>query len=560
VSNSLPPEIVVTDLRDGVRYRLPGRRWGLPALLGAGALVAGLIGIGFMSFWLWAVGSQFFANAGPQGGDWMELLLLVAGTWMLLMMLWLVVRGLSRLIGHSEIELRGDVLRSFECWGRLRWARRRPLSGLIRFDVRDAMVEERPGRVYELPRAAAEYNVITAVWESGSGPASMNLARGYPRDWLVPLARDLARRCRIATDGERDSTPTIEVVEEPLPNASGFVDLREKPDDSRIVVETSGAELRLTLPHRAFGRRQAVLTILDDRLRVEQGKDLATRQEWRRHQLADVRVARIVDSEGPDSFEVHIEPHPGEGKRVRLTLTGEAEARWLATTLRRVLQMADADGSVAAFRERDERPPGCKIVEERLSRGIRLVVPPVGYQHPDVRRYMRIGLGYFAVTVVAGVLLFVMSDSNPFGDALPELIQLLWLVPIVFAIGVVGAIEEVVKRARRHAALTVEGDTLVVQQTNLYGTREREMHRSSVADIRVGHTLEGRVASPRSRQAILDRADPTWELHIHLADGTIVRLLDGYGDTELQWLATVLRRTFHVPATKSECASGSSAS
>jgi len=93
----------------------------------------------------------------------------------------------------------------------------------------------------------------------------------------------------------------------------------------------------------------------------------------------------------------------------------------------------------------------------------------------------------------------------------------------------VGALEEVVKRARRHAALTVDGNTLVVQQTNLYGTRERGLQRSAVTDIRVGHTLEGRVANPHSRQAILDRTDPTWELHINLADGTIVRLLDGYG-------------------------------
>ena len=560
MSNSLPPEIVVTEWQDGAHYRLPGRRWGLPALLGAGTLVAGLIGICFMSFWLWAVASQFFANAGPPGGDWMELLLLAAGTWMLLMMSRLVMRGLSRLVGHSEIELRGDILRSFECWGRLRWGRRRQISGLIRFDVRDAMVEERSGRVYETPRAAAEYNVITAVWAAGSGQKSMDLARGYPRDWLVPLARDLARRCRIATDGERQSTHAIDVAEEPLPNASGFVDQIEQPAESRIVVERVGAELRLSLPRRAFGRRQAVLTIHDDRLRVEQGNHLAGRQEWSRHQLANIRVARIVDSEGPDTFEVHIEPHPGEGNRVHLAMTGEAEARWLATTLRRVLQIADADGSVAAFRERNEQPPGCKIVEERLARCARLVVPPVGYQHPDVRRYMRIGLGYLAVTLVASVLLFAMSDFKPLGDGATEILQFFWLLPIVFAIGVVGAIEEVVKRARRHATLTVDGDTLVVRQTNLYGTRERELHRSSVADIRVGDTLEGRGVNPRSRQAIRDRTDPTWELHIHLADGTIVRLLDGYGDAELQWLATVLRRTLQVAAAESGCAPGSSVS
>jgi len=43
VSSSLPPEIAVAELADGVHYRLPGRRWGLPALLGSGALVAGCL-------------------------------------------------------------------------------------------------------------------------------------------------------------------------------------------------------------------------------------------------------------------------------------------------------------------------------------------------------------------------------------------------------------------------------------------------------------------------------------------------------------------------------------
>jgi hypothetical protein len=148
-----------------------------------------------------------------------------------------------------------------------------------------------------------------------------------------------------------------------------------------------------------------------------------------------------------------------------------------------------------------------------------------------------------------------MTDFGPL-EGVTGFLQLLWLLPVVFGIGVVGALEEVVKRARRHATLTVEADTLLVRQTNLYGTRERQLRRSGIADVRVGHTLEGRVASPRSRQAVLDRVDPTWELHIHVADGTIVRLLDGYGDAELQWAATVLRRALHVPAAESPCTSG----
>jgi hypothetical protein len=33
-----------------------------------------------------------------------------------------------------------------------------------------------------------------------------------------------------------------------------------------------------------------------------------------------------------------------------------------------------------------------------------------------------------------------------------------------------------------------------------------------------------------------------------LRNGEIVRFLDGYGDAELQWLATVLRRTLRITA------------
>src|SRR5947209_2656597 len=112
----LPAEVIVTELPDGARYRLPGRKWGQPAWMGLGALIGSLLGIGFMSFWLWMVGSHLSVNGGVQGPDGMLLILLAAGGWMLLMMLRLAAHGLSRLIGHSEIELRGGTLRGMECW------------------------------------------------------------------------------------------------------------------------------------------------------------------------------------------------------------------------------------------------------------------------------------------------------------------------------------------------------------------------------------------------------------------------------------------------------------
>jgi hypothetical protein len=555
MSDRLPAEVTLTELPDGARYCLPGRRWGQAALLGLGALVGGLLGVGFLSFWLWAVGSHLPANGGPQAADGMLLLFLAAGGWMLLMVAGVAARGLSRLVGHSEVELRGGTLRGLECWGRLRWGWRRPVAGLLRFDVRDALPDERPGRVYEETRAATEYNVVMAVWGADADEGPMPLARGYPRDWLVPLARDLARRCRLAAPGgptrpAPSAPPPIDVVEEPLPNQAGFVDLPEQPDDSRVLVERTGAGLKLTMPKEAFGRRRAVLAVTGDRLRVEQPRRAGDGdREWTRRQLADIRVGRIIDAEGPDTFQVHIDPHPGEGKRVRLTLGGEAEARWLATALRRALGLPDSAGGAAApFLERAEPPAGCRIVQEQLPQGVKFVVPPTGFRHPDVRRYVWHGLGFLVLALAAGGFLCALPDPGQIHPDAGWFLPGLWLLPAVFGLGALGAAEEAVRRARRHAVLAVVGDRLLVGQTNLYGTRQQEWRRSRIADVRVGHTLDGRVANPRTRRAVLDGTDPTWELHICPTGGEIARLLDGYGDAELQWLATALRRALRLPA------------
>ena len=41
--------------------------------------------------------------------------------------------------------------------------------------------------------------------------------------------------------------------------------------------------------------------------------------------------------------------------------------------------------------------------------------------------------------------------------------------------------------------------------------------------------------------------DANCNLQVHLKSGKIVRVLVGYGDPELQWVATVLRRALRVP-------------
>jgi hypothetical protein len=314
----------------------------------------------------------------------------------------------------------------------------------------------------------------------------------------------------------------------------------EQPAASRVVVETTPTGLRLTLPRPVFGRRHAVVTIDGDRLRVEQR---GRTDEWACRQLLDIRVARLIDSEGPDTFQVHVDPHPGEGKRVRLIAGNKAEADWLAALLRRALGMPEATDEPAPFLERPEPPAGCPIGEEPLPGGVAFVVPPMGFRHPNVRHYVVLGLGLLALGLAVGGFLSVADDLVRIGNGIDGYLQFVWLVPVLAGIGFVGAVEEVVRRAGRHATLIVAGDTLAIEQTNLYRTRRCDWPRARIVDVRVGSNLEKRrLIGPRTRRMLLDQADPTWELHVHLTGGELVRLFDGYGDAELQWLATALRR------------------
>jgi hypothetical protein len=72
--------------------------------------------------------------------------------------------------------------------------------------------------------------------------------------------------------------------------------------------------------------------------------------------------------------------------------------------------------------------------------------------------------------------------------------------------------------------VTISGDTLGLQQTNLYRTRRREWPQLQVTDVRVGRNLEKRrLIGPRTHRVILDQTGPTFELHIHLRGGELVR-------------------------------------
>ncbi len=544
---SLPPPVMVTELVDGIRYRLPLRKRGGFVWLGLGHLVSGLVGIPFIAFWLYAVGYHVNWQAPLDGPEGFLLIFLALGLFMLGGILWVTSQGITRLVGHSEIEVRGETLRSFECWGPLRVGWRRPLARLARFEVCHANLEKEAIKAYDSASAAVDYHVILPVWETDEGLPRADwkrLAWGYPRDWLVPLANELARRCRLAAldvSPALATAPLVPVTTEPLPNEAGFVEQFAQPPGGKWVVGRSEGQLHLTLP----GKLE--LRLEEDVLHVEVRKALRTRQHtWSRDQLAEIRVSKDVDHEGPDTPVLLIRPHPGEGDLVRVALASEAEARWLATLLRHSLELEDRDWQKAGgpFRERSEPPAGHSIVVQRPRRALTLTVPTVGILHRANRNHYLSALIMALVAGAVGVIL-VFAPNNAFFQFFGGASLWGWvfgctvLLTFVFLMHAVYVSQQTMQ-------LQVVGDSLRVERHTLLGTTQQQWLRLRIADVRVGYHLS-RLVPRQFRQSLYDSGRLNWELQIHLEHGEPVGLLEDYPAQELQWVATLLRRELGLP-------------
>src|SRR5262249_56521566 len=129
------------------------------------------------------------------------------------------------------------------------------------------------------------------------------------------------------------------------------------------------------------------------------------------------------------------------------------------------------------------QPAGSKVIREQLSQGVRLVVPPTGFRHPNVRHYMLLGLGCLAVALAVGGFLYAILEFGQLDPDTRGLLQVLWLLPVVLGIGTLGAIEEVVRRAPRHPVPALPPDTPPPARTHLHRTPPHEGPPSPLAAL-----------------------------------------------------------------------------
>jgi len=197
-------------------------------------------------------------------------------------------------------------------------------------------------------------------------------------------------------------------------------------------------------------------------------------------------------------------------------------------------ELADTNGGTPA--ESDEgysQPAGSSITIERFPDGVTIQVPPAGLWRGS-HGLFAFALIWLGITVpislcVIGSMVGGQENANENAGALPLMFSLFWLVGI-------GLLLAAINMGRRKAAIAVTGGSLMVLQTGLFGSKQREWPPGDVEAIRTGP----------SGMTVNDK--PVLELQIFDGGAAKFGLLAGRTDAELEWMAAELRAMLKIPS------------
>ena len=190
------------------------------------------------------------------------------------------------------------------------------------------------------------------------------------------------------------------------------------------------------------------------------------------------------------------------------------------------------DGDSQARNEPFPMPEGSAITVERFPDGLTINIPPAGLWGGS-RGFFSFALIWNGIMLaITAVLVLAMLRGNGKQEkiawAAPAFMSLFWLVGIGMLLGAINM-------GRRRAAIAVTGGTLLVIQTGLLGSRQRDWEPGDVEAVRAGP----------SGMTVND--EPVLELQIFDGGASKFGLLAGRSDEELEWLASELRVALNVP-------------
>jgi hypothetical protein len=178
--------------------------------------------------------------------------------------------------------------------------------------------------------------------------------------------------------------------------------------------------------------------------------------------------------------------------------------------------------------ERLERPAQSKIEYEEIGGGFTLTVPPRGLRRGSHGLFTFGVIWCVFTTVLAVVMIPAILLSEPKPDDGPK-----WLVVPFFALFIaagIGMLLAAIHMGRRSAALAVSGNSLMVIQISIFGTKQREWKLKDLVTARVG----------ASGMEVNDR--PIMQVQIVPREGKPLGLMTGHDDADLEWVATLVRR------------------
>jgi hypothetical protein len=415
---------------------------------------------------------------------------------------------------------------------------------------------------------------------------------------LLPLAVELAERCRVGPVGlgfadDPQSLPPIEVVDGPTDDDIAV--RHEQPSDSKIIVNQQPGSVTYNVPAAgvvrgssglfffaciwcafmalvtglvfvaggppqqglgaslgalAFiglfwlvgigmliaavsaGVRRAGIAVAGDRLSIlKTGLFKSKSHTWSRDEIMSVRV-------GPSGVEVNDRPVlelqvlPRDG--VKFGLLGGRDVKelaWLATSIREALGLAissKVSDDTILLPDVAKQPEKSRVTLTQVPGGLTFSVPPLGIGRSTI------GIWIFAVAWIAGVGLFGFFILREKGHWLDRLFPLA-IATFMEATGI-ALLGVALHWSIRRAEIAVAGGSLLILQTGLTGKKHYEWRRDELLAIRAG--ASGNTSNGK----------PMIELQIVPHAGKQVGFLLGREDSELAWIATLLRNALELPA------------
>ena len=180
-----------------------------------------------------------------------------------------------------------------------------------------------------------------------------------------------------------------------------------------------------------------------------------------------------------------------------------------------------SDSALTSTTDDRSPPAGSRITIDRFPDGLTIQIPPAGLRGTKglffVAIFWNVFMGIFSPLFLGSIL---AGQQKQVGAAigLTAFLSLFWLVGI-------GLFLAALNMARRRAVLAVTGGTLMVLQTGLFGSKQRDFLPGDVEVFRVGP----------SGMTVNDK--PVLELQIIDGGSDKMGLLAGRSDDELHWRA-----------------------